>query len=327
MRRREFITVLGGAATWPLAARAQQPGMPVVGILGIGSLESNTRVLAGLHNGLNEGGFVEGRNVSIETRWEAEGRYERLMTLAADLVRRPVNVLIAMGSVRSAQAAKATTTAVPIVFANGSDPVRVGLVPSLNRPGGNLTGVSFYTSALGPKRLELLRELVPQATTIALLVNPTNPVTEGDSKDMEAAARSIGQHMFVVRAGNEKEIDTAFATISGERADALLVNVDAFFSTRRDQLAELAIRYRIPVSYNNRQYVIAGGLMSYGDNRLDSYRQAGLYAARVLKGEKPAELPVMQPTKFELAINLKAAKAIGLEISPLLLARADEVIE
>jgi ABC-type uncharacterized transport system substrate-binding protein len=263
----------------------------------------------------------------MEARWEAEGRYERLVTLAADLVRLPVNVLIAIGTVRSAQAAKAATTTVPIVFANGSDPVRVGLVPSLNRPGGNLTGVSFYTSALGPKRLELLRELVPQATMIALLVNPTNPVTEGDSKDIEVAARSVGQQMFVVSAANEKEIDAAFATIARERAGALLVNVDSFFSTRRDKLAELAIRYRIPVSYNNRLYVTAGGLMSYGDNRLDSYRQAGLYVARVLKGEKAADLPVMQPTKFELAINLKTAKAIGLEVPPLLLARADEVIE
>jgi ABC-type uncharacterized transport system substrate-binding protein len=301
--------------------------MPVVGILGIGSPEVNAHVLAGLRNGLNEGGFVESRNVSMEARWEAEGRYERLVTLAADLVRLPVNVLIAIGTVRSAQAAKAATTTVPIVFANGSDPVRVGLVPSLNRPVGNLTGVSFYTSALGPKRLELLRELVPQATMIALLVNPTNPVTEGDSKDIEVAARSVGQQMFVVSAANEKEIDAAFATIARERAGALLVNVDSFFSTRRDKLAELAIRYRIPVSYNNRLYVTAGGLMSYGDNRLDSYRQAGLYVARVLKGEKAADLPVMQPTKFELAINLKTAKAIGLEVPPLLLARADEVIE
>jgi putative ABC transport system substrate-binding protein len=327
VRRREFITLLGGAAAWPLAARGQQPAMPVVGYLTIGSPESNAPALAGLRKGLGEQGFVEGRNVIIETRFAAEPHHDRLLALASDLVGRRVTVLVATGSARSAQAAKAASTTIPIVFANGSDPVRVGLVASMNQPGGNATGVSFFTSALGPKRLELLRELLPQPTTIAVLVNPTNPVTEGDIKDMENAARSVGQQIFVVRASNEKEIDVAFATVVRERAGALLVNVDAYFLSRRHQLVALAARYRIPASYNNSQYVVAGGLMSYGDSRMDSYRQAGVYAGRILKGEKPADLPVMQPTRFELAINLKAAKAIGLEIPPMLLARADEVIE
>jgi putative tryptophan/tyrosine transport system substrate-binding protein len=313
VRRREFITLLGAAAAaWPLAAGAQQAPMPVIGFLSIGSLESNAASMAGFRRGLNEQGFVEGRNVMIETRFAADARYERLLALASDLVRRPVAVLIATGSASSARAAKAATTTIPIVFANGSDPVSIGLVASMNRPGGNATGVSYFTSTLGPKRLELLRELVPQATTIAFLVK---------------AARSVGQRIIVVSASNEKEIDAAFESVAGERAGALLVNVDAFFLNRRDQLVELAARYRVPASYNNGEYVKVGGLMSYGDNRTDSYRQVGVYAARVLKGEKPADLPVMQPTKFELFINLKTAKALGLEVPPLLLARADEVIE
>jgi putative tryptophan/tyrosine transport system substrate-binding protein len=313
VRRREFITLLGAAAAeWPLAAGAQQAPMPVIGFLSIGSLESNAASMAGFRRGLNEQGFVEGRNVMIETRFAADARYERLLALASDLVRRPVAVLIATGSASSARAAKAATTTIPIVFANGSDPVSIGLVASMNRPGGNATGVSYFTSTLGPKRLELLRELVPQATTIAFLVK---------------AARSVGQRIIVVSASNEKEIDAAFESVAGERAGALLVNVDAFFLSRRDQLVELAARYRVPASYNNGEYVKVGGLMSYGDNRTDSYRQVGVYAARVLKGEKPADLPVMQPTKFELFINLKTAKALGLEVPPLLLARADEVIE
>jgi putative tryptophan/tyrosine transport system substrate-binding protein len=327
VRRREFITLLGGAAAWPLAAGAQQAPMPVIGFLSIGSLESNAASMAGFRRGLNEQGFVEGRNVMIETRFAADARYERLLALASDLVRRPVAVLIATGSASSARAAKAATTTIPIVFANGSDPVSIGLVASMNRPGGNATGVSYFTSTLGPKRLELLRELVPQATTIAFLVNQTNPVTEGDTKEMQKAARSVGQRIIVVSASNEKEIDAAFESVAGERAGALLVNVDAFFLSRRDQLVELAARYRVPASYNNGEYVKVGGLMSYGDNRTDSYRQVGVYAARALKGEKPADLPVMQPTKFELFINLKTAKALGLEVPPLLLARADEVIE
>ena len=328
MRRRNFIALLGGtAAAWPLVARAQQSAMPVIGFLSIGSLDSNAASMAGLRKGLEEQGFIDGRNVMIETRFAADGRYEHMLTLASDLVRHPVAVLIATGSAGSARAAKAATTTIPIVFANGSDPVSVGLVASMNRPGGNATGVSFFTSTLGPKRLELLRELVPQATTIAFLVNPTNPVTEGDMKEMQKAARSVGQRIMVVTASNETEIDAVFASVARERTGALLVNVDAFFSSRRHQLAELAARYQIPASYNNGEYVKVGGLMSYGDNRPDSYRQVGVYAARILKGEKPADLPVMQPTKFELFINLKTAKALGLEVPPTLLALADEVIE
>jgi putative ABC transport system substrate-binding protein len=237
-----------------------------------------------------------------------------------------VNVLIATGSANTAWAAKAATASVPIVFANGSDPVKIGLVASMNRPGGNTTGVSFYTSALGPKRLELLRELVPHANTIAFLVNPNDPVTKGDIDELELAAHTVGQKLFVVTARNEHEIDAALAT-AAEQAGALLVNVDAFFTSRRHQLVALADRYRIPASYNNSQYIKVGGLISYGDDRLDSYRQVGIYAARILKGDKPADLPVMQPTKFELVINLKTAKALGLEVPPMLLARADEVIE
>ena len=328
MKRRDFITLVGGAAaSWPLAARAQQTTMPVVGVIAIGSSESNAKQLASFRKGLSEQGFVEGHNVVIESRFAATGQYDGLLSLASDLVRLPVTVLVAIGTAGVARAAKVATTKIPIAFANGSDPVKVGLVTSINRPGGNATGVSFYTSTLGPKRLELLRELVPQATTIAFLVNPTNPVTEGDTKDMEDAAHSVGQRMIVVGAKNESEIDMAFATVAKEGAGSLLVNVDGFFSTRRDQLASLATRYGIPTSYNNRMYVEAGGLVSYGDNRLDSYRQLGVYVGRILKGDKPSELPVIQPTKFELVINLKTAKALGLDVPAKLLALADEVIE
>jgi putative ABC transport system substrate-binding protein len=312
----------------PLAVRAQQPALPVIGVVGIaGSPASNATLMAGFRNGLSEQGFVEGQNVVIEARYAPTGQYDGLLALASDLVRLPVTVLVATGSAGVARAAKAATTTIPIVFANGGDPVKLGLVASMNRPAGNATGVSYYASALGPKRLELLRELVPQAKTIAFLVNPTNPVTEGDAQDMEDAARSVGQGMIVVKAKNESEIESAFATIAQQRAGALLVNVDAYFSARREQLASLAARYRIPASYNNRIYVEAGGLMSYGDDRLHSYRQLGVYAGRILKGDKPADLPVVQPTKFELAINLKTAKALGLQIPDKLLAVADEVIE
>jgi putative ABC transport system substrate-binding protein len=326
VRRRQFITLLSGAATWPLAAWAQRAS-PVVGVLGIFPLDPNTVQMTGLRKGLDEAGFVDGKNIRIETRRAPDAQYDRLLGLASDLVRHPVDVLVATGSARVAQAAKAATATVPIVFANGSDPVRVGLVSSMNRPGGNATGVSFYTSTLGPKRLELLRELVPQAGLIAFLVNPINAVTEGDIKDMREAARRVGQRITVVSASSETEIDAAFAAMARDYADALIVNVDAFFASRREQLAALADRYRIPASYNNGVYARAGGLMSYGDNRLDSYRQAGVYVGRILNGDRPGELPVMQPTKFELVINLKTAKALGLEVPPTLLARADEVIE
>ena len=325
LRRREFLTIFGGAAlAWPRAVGAQQVKMPVVGVLGIFSLDGNTTPMRGLRMGLEETEFVVGRTVSIETR---SGPYDHLPSLAADLVAYPVNVLVATGSARVAQIAKAAAPNTPIVFANGSDPVKVGLVASMNRPGGNATGVSFYTSTLGPKRLELLRELIPQARTIAVLVNPTNPVTQGDIKDLNEAASSIGQRLTVVSASTESEIDDAFARMAREQVGALIVNVDAYFAGRRHQLAELAERYRIPASYNTGMYAKAGGLMSYGDDRLDSYRQAGIYVGRILKGDKPADLPIMQPTKFELVINLKTAKVLGLTVPPSLLARADEVIE
>ena len=326
MKRRQFISVLGGAAAaWPLALRAQQPVLPVIGYLNIGS--PGAGVPTGLRIGLGEQGFVEGRNVLIESRFAPTGQYDRLLALASELVGLRVAVLFATGSAGVARAAKAATATIPIVFANGGDPVKVGLVASMNRPGGNATGVSYYTSVLIPKRLELLRELTPQAQTIAFLVNPTNPVSEGDVEDMEDAARSVGQQILVLRAKNETEIDTAFAAISQHRADALLVDVDAYFNTRRDQLAALAARYRVPASYNNRRYVEAGGLMSYGPNLDDANRQAGVYVGRILKGEKPADLPVMQPTKFQLVMNLKTAKALGLTVPDKLLALADEVIE
>jgi putative ABC transport system substrate-binding protein len=327
MRRREFLGVLGGAVLWPVAARAQKP-MPAIGVLGIFPLEPATLVpRTGLRRGLSELGFIENQNVLVETRWTQGAQYDRLATLASELIHRPVNVLVATGSAGVAKVAKASTTNIPIVFANGSDPVTVGLVSSMNRPGGNATGVSFLASELGPKRLELLREFVPHVAKVAFLVNPTNPVTEGDIREIEKAAVNVGQRIMVVRAATENELEIAFATIERERADALLVNVDAFFNGRRDKLTELAVRYRIPASYNTSQYVKAGGLFSYGDDRLDMYRQVGRYVGRILKGEKPEDLPDLQPTKFELAINLKAAKALGLTVSPTLLARADEVIE
>jgi putative ABC transport system substrate-binding protein len=325
MRRRDFITLLGSAAAWPLAARAQQqPKLPIVGVLSIQGVDPT---LAAVRKGLSDGGFVEGRNYVIETRLVSEPDFGRLRSLAAELVRLPVAVLIASATAGVAQAAKAETSTIPIVFSNGSDPVKVGLVASMNRPGGNVTGVSFQISALGPKRLELLREIVPQARTIAFLVNPINPVTEGDTEEMLRAARSVGQSIIVVRAGNENEIDAAFATIARERADALLVNVDAYLSSRAAQIVRLAARHRVPASYPNSAYVKAGGLTSYGDDRAESQRQVGLYAARILKGDKPADLPVLQPTKFELVINLHTAKALGLAVPPTLLTLADEVIE
>ena len=325
MKRRAFITLLGGAAAaWPLAAGAQQ-SRPVIGYLRIASPRAEE--VASFLNGLSEQGFVEGRNVLIESRFAPTGEYTGLLALASELVGLRVAVLFAVGSAGVARAAKAASATIPIVFANGADPVKVGLVASMNRPGGNATGMSFYTSALVPKRLEMLRELTPQAQTIAFLVNPTNPVSEGDIEEMEDAARSIGQRIMVVRAKNETEIDTAFATISQQRADALLVGVDSYFSTRRDQLVALAARYRIPASYNNRSWVEAGGLMSYGPNLDEAVRQAGVYAGRILKGEKPTDLPVLQPTNYELVINLKTARALGIGVPPMLLTRADEVIE
>jgi putative ABC transport system substrate-binding protein len=324
--RRQCITLLGGAAAWPLAARAQQAAMPVVGFLSSRSPNESASAVAAFRQSLSDAGYIEGKNVAIAFRW-AEGQYGRLPALAADLARRQVAAIFATGGNPPAFAAKAATATIPIVFLVGSDPVKFGLVGSLNRPGGNITGVTLFTSLLVAKRLELLHELVPTATKIAILVNPNNSNTEPDTKVAQTAARSLGQQLVVLSASSESDIDAAFATLVQQRANALLVNTDAFFLTRRNQLAALAARHAIPTIHDLRDYAAAGGLVSYGTNLLDAYRQAGSYVGKILGGEKPANLPVVQPIKFDLVINLKTAKALGLEVPPTLLARADEVIE
>jgi putative ABC transport system substrate-binding protein len=326
MKRREFITLLGGAASWPLAARAQQPAIPVVGWLNLASPESSASNKAAFLQGLKETGYVEGRNLEIEDRF-ADFRNERLPALAADLVRHRVGVIAATGGTAAPIAAKAATAAIPIVFVTAGDPVQLGLVASLNRPGGNITGVSFLNSALGSKRLELLRELVPKSGLIGFLVDPTNPNTEPEITDMLAAASAMGRKLLVVRASTEREVDAAFESLVQQRGDALIVAAQAFLNSRRDQLLALTMRYALPAVYTSRDFVDAGGLMSYGTSVLDAWRQAGIYAGRSLKGEKPADLPVWQSTKFELVINLKTARALGLTVPPNLLATADEVIE
>jgi putative ABC transport system substrate-binding protein len=327
MKRRQFITLLGGAAAaWPLGARAQQPAMPVIGFLNSGSPGPYASYVTAFRRGLNETGFSEGRNVAIEYRW-AEGQYDRLPQLAVDLVHRQVAVIAATGGGLSAAAAKAATTTIPIVFASGADPVQEGLVASLNRPGGNVTGVFVFTSVLEGKRLGLLREMVPTATLIAVLLNPANPSFDSKLNEIQEVARSVGQQLHILNASSEHEIDAAFATAAQLPAGAMLVGADAVFATWRDQLIALAARYAIPAIFELRAFAAAGGLMSYGPSLSDAYRLVGLNTGQILKGAKPADLPVQQSTKFELVINLKTAKVLGLDVPPTLLARADEAIE
>jgi ABC-type uncharacterized transport system substrate-binding protein len=325
--RREFITLLGGAAAVAsvLAARAQQPGMPVVGFLHYGSPETYAHIISAFRQGLRDSGFVEGQNVAIAYRW-ANGQYDRLPALAADLVQHQVVAIAAAGFV-GAQAAKAATATIPVIFASGVDPVASGVVASLSRPGGNVTGVSLISLELAAKRLELLRELMPQARVIALLINPDNPSTGTELTDAEAAARTLGVQIRKVTASNERDLDAAFATMQAPRVDALIVSQDGYFIHRRDQIIALAARHAVPAVYSWREYPAAGGLMSYAPSLAEGYRQVGIYIGKTLKGAKPADLPVEQPTKFELVINLKTAKALGLEVPWFLQQRADEVIE
>jgi putative ABC transport system substrate-binding protein len=326
IERRKFLaTLLGGAVSWPLGARAQQAAMPVVGFLNTRVPGADPHLLAAFRRGLKETGYVEGQNVAIEYRW-AYNQYDRLPALAADLVRRQVTVIAAIGS-PSAPAAKATTTTIPIVFIIGFDPVEVGLVTSLNRPGGNLTGVTVLGVELGSKRLELLHELAPTANIVAALVNPNTPAAETQSTDLQTAARSLGLKLHVLHASSERDFDTVFASLLQLGAGGLVVGNDTFFSTRSEQLAALALRHGVPAIFQYRQFVEAGGLMSYGGDLADNYRLTGVYTGRVLKGENPADLPVMQSTKVQLIINLKTARALGLTVPLSLLGRADEVIE
>jgi len=326
VKRREFITLLGGAAAWPLAARAQQAAMPVVGFLEIRSPETIAERLRAFRQGLKETGYVEGENVAIDYRW-AEGRFDRLPALAAELIRRQVVVIVAANT-PSASAAKAVTTTIPIVFNVAEDPVKLGLVASLARPGGNLTGINSFISELTAKRLGLLRELVPGATRIAILVNnPTGPLAEITLRDMETATRAMGMQIKVLNASTSGEINAAFATFVHERPDALFIAPDSLFTVRRVQLAHLTTRHAIPAISFSREFAEVGGLMSYGSNQSDNYRQVGVYAGRILKGVKPADLPVVQASKFELVINAETARTLGLIVPPMLLARADEVIE
>jgi ABC-type uncharacterized transport system substrate-binding protein len=323
MRRRNFIALVGSAATWPLAARAQQPAIPVIGFLN-GGVAGYAPYLNGFRQGLKTAGYIEGQNVAIEYRW-AEGRYARLPALAADLVDRKVSVIVA--NTPAAQAAQAATKTIPIVFATSADPVAFGFVASLNRPGGNLTGVASLVEEIGAKRLELVHELLPTASVFAVLINQTNPTAETASQDAQSAARALGQTVHILNASTEGEIDAAFARLAELRPGALLVTNDVFFNNHPDQLVALAARHAIPVIYSWSEFVVAGGLMSYGTSLSHVYRQLAIYVARILKGEKPADLPVQQSTEVELIINMRTAKQLGLTVPIQLLGRADEIIE
>jgi putative ABC transport system substrate-binding protein len=325
MRRRDFFALLGGAAAWPVTARAQQAAMPVIGYVGGGSSRPSDVGLAAFRQGLKETGYVEGQNVAIEFRW-AEGQYDQLPALAAGLVRRGVAVIVATPGI-AALAAKAATATIPIVFNSGVDPVGAGLVASLNRPGGNLTGITQLSVELGPKRLELLHQVVPTATVLAAVLNPTNTNFETQSRNLQAAARGLGLQLQVLHVSTDDDFDKIFATVSQSRASALLIGPDQFLFSRNEQIAALALRHGVPAMYQWREFTTAGGLLSYGASQTDVYRLVGIYTGRILKGEKPADLPVQQSTKIEMSINLRTAKALGLTIPPNLLATADEVIE
>jgi putative tryptophan/tyrosine transport system substrate-binding protein len=327
VKRREFIALLGGAAAWPVVARAQQSAMPVIGYLGVSSFEKSAGTsLHAFKRGLAESGYVEDRNVTIEYRW-ADDEYDRLPALAVELVQRGVAVLVAAGS-PAALPAKAATTVIPIVFMIGSDPVELGLVAGLNRPGGNLTGVAYLNVEVAPKRLELLHELIPTAKSIALLVNPANPVVaDAQAKELQAAISTLDLNLLLVKASNPLEMEDAFATLVRERVEALQIGVDPLFGNHVDQLVALAARHKVPTIYPWREFTAAGGLMNYGSSIPDAFRQVGVYTGQILKGAKPAELPVQRPTKLQFVLNLKTAKALGLGVPPTLLARADEVIE
>jgi len=326
MKRREFITLVSGAAAWPLAARAQQPAMPIVGFLHSATPETYAPMMAAFRKSLSEIGYSEGQNVTIEYRW-AEGRLERLPELTADLVRRQVSVIFAGGGSEPALAAKAATSKIPVVFANGVDPVEVGLVANLSRPGANITGVSFLINTLGHKELEALHNLRPEATAMAALINPDLATTASQSKDLEMAGQTLGVQVRILQASTERQIETVFASLPHMEAGGIVIGANAFFFSRRDQLVALATRYSVPAVYPWREAVVAGGLMSYGADVTDAYRIAGNYVGRILKGEKPANLPVQQSTNTELIINLKAAKSLGLTFPITLLGRANEVIE